>query len=127
MDIWLRVVSEGFAGESLDTPDSISLGQSIKKGNRFFIGYLNNEPAAASTLYLNGDVARLGGMGTLFNFRGNGFQNLMIRHRVQLALNEGCKYIFSDTQPGNNSQKNLERNGFKLAYSRIIFRKISEN
>lgn len=124
LDVWLKVVSEGFADKSLDAPDSISLGQSVKKGNRFFIGYFKNEPAAASALYINGNVARLGGMGTLVNFRGNGFQNIMIRHRVHLALDEGCKYIFSDTQPGNNSQRNLERNGLKLAYIRVIFRKI---
>tara|TARA_B100000497_G_C7371204_1_gene239126 strand:- start:323 stop:463 length:141 start_codon:yes stop_codon:yes gene_type:complete len=42
---------------------------------------------------------------------------------VKYALDKGCEYIFSDTQPGNNSQRNLERNGFKLAYARIIFRK----
>lgn len=27
------------------------------------------------------------------------------------------------TQPGNNSQRNLERCGFKLAYVRGVFRK----
>lgn len=124
LEVWLKVVSEGFAGKQLDEPDAISLGQSVKKGNRFFIGYLSGEPAAASALYINGDVARLGGMGTLVNFRGNGLQKAMVNYRTQLALDEGCSYIFSDTQPGNNSQRNLERNGYKLAYMRMIYRKL---
>ncbi len=124
LDNWLQVVSEGFAGKALEEADDISKGQSIKEGNSFFLAKVNDEYAAASALYTNGEVARLGGMGTLVDFRGKGLQTEMIRHRVNHALEKRCKYIFSDTQPGNNSQRNLERNGFKLAYTRIIFRKL---
>lgn len=121
--LWLQVVSDGFAGKELTEPDTVSLGQSTKTGNRFFIGFVDGRPAAASALYMRGDFARLGGMGTLVQHRGKGLQQAMIRQRLELAIKSGCKLITSDTTPGNNSQRNLERLGFKLVYVRSIMRK----
>jgi len=62
-------------------------------------------------------------MGTLVDFRNKGLQTAMINFRVNMARDLNCQYIFSDIQPGNNSQRNLEKNGFKLAYVRNIVRK----
>lgn len=121
--VWLKVVADSFAGKELEQPDPISLGQSVKRGNRFFVAYLNGVPAGASALYVDRRFARLGGMGTLAQFRGHGIQQAMIRHRMNLAFNLGCDLIISDTQPGNRSQRNLERCGFKLAYVRGIYRR----
>jgi GNAT superfamily N-acetyltransferase len=120
---WLKAVSDGFAEKELSEPDAISLGQSIKKGNRFFVGYLDGNPVSASCLYVQGDFARLGGMATLPAYRGQGFQTAMVKQRLDLALKLGCNIITSDTQPGNNSQRNLERSGFRLIYVRNILRK----
>lgn len=123
LNTWLFTVSNGFAGKELDKPDSISLGQSIKKGNRFFLAYFNGKVAGGSALYLNGKFARLGGMTTLPEFQGRGIQQAMIDFRVNFAKESGSEIISSDTNPGNNSQRNLERLGFKLAYVRGIYRK----
>ena len=123
LQTWLKVVSDAFADKELSEPDEISLGQSQKKGNHFYLSYIDEIPCAASSLYLEGEVARLGGMGTLVDYRGKGLQTAMIQTRLKDALESGAKVIFSDTQPGNNSQRNLERCGFKLAYVRVIFRK----
>lgn len=120
---WRQVVTDGFAGVARPEPDLCSKGQSVKKGNRLFLAYSDNQAVAASTLYLRNDYARLGGMTTLAEHRGQGWQKVMIAHRVDTALSAGCQFITSDTLPGNGSQRNLERMGFKVAYVRTILKK----
>lgn len=117
-------MSDGFAGKELNDPDLISLGQSTKKGNNFFIGYVDQVPVSASCLYVHNKFARLGGMTTLSRYQGLGFQSEMIRLRIKMALESKCTHIISDTQPGNQSQSNLEKSGFRIIYTRNILRKI---
>lgn len=120
---WSRVVANGFAGRELPEPDLITQGQAVKSGNRFFIGYVGENPVAGASLYVNGKFARLGGMTTLAAHQGRGFQTKLIESRIDTALAAGCEIITSDSVPGNNSQRNLERLGFKLAYVRATYRK----
>jgi hypothetical protein len=120
---WIKVVSDGYAGRATVEPDVVAQGQSIKDGNHFFLAYLHDEVAAAASVYVNGTLANLGGMATLLPFRCMGLQQMLLKHRLDFARAMNCSVIISDTDPGNQSQRNLERSGFNLAYVRGIYRR----
>ena len=61
----------------------------------------------------------LGGAGTLPEFRGRGLQTALLRVRMAAAAAAGCEYAAVVTQGGTTSQRNAERLGFRVAYSKV--------
>jgi len=59
------------------------------------------------------------GAGTLTEFRGRGLQTALLRARMSAAVEAGCEYAVVVTQGGTPSQRNVERLGFRVAYSKV--------
>jgi ribosomal protein S18 acetylase RimI-like enzyme len=59
------------------------------------------------------------GAGTLAEFRGRGLQTALLRARLAAAAEAGCEYAVVVTQGGTVSQRNCERLGFCVAYSKV--------
>jgi ribosomal protein S18 acetylase RimI-like enzyme len=64
-------------------------------------------------------VFALCGAGTLAEFRGRGLQTALLRARMAAAVEAGCEYAVVVTQGGTTSQRNAERLGFRVAYSKV--------
>jgi hypothetical protein len=64
-------------------------------------------------------VFALCGAGTLAEFRGRGLQTALLRARMAVAAGAGCEYAVVVTQGGSASQRNAERLGFGVAYSKV--------
>src|SRR6266568_701464 len=64
-------------------------------------------------------VFALCGAGTLAEFRGRGLQTALLRARMAAAAEAGCEYAMVVTQGGTTSQRNAERLGFRVAYSKV--------
>jgi len=64
-------------------------------------------------------VFALCGAGTLAGFRGRGLQTALLRARLGAAVEAGCEYAVVVTQGGTTSQRNAERLGFRVAYSKV--------
>lgn len=64
-------------------------------------------------------IFALGGAGTLSEFRGLGLQTALLRVRMAAAASAGCEYAAVVTQGGTTSQRNAERLGFRVAYSKV--------
>lgn len=64
-------------------------------------------------------VFALCGAGTLAEFRGRGLQTALLRARMAAAIEAGCEYAMVVTQGGTTSQRNAERLGFRVAYSKV--------
>jgi ribosomal protein S18 acetylase RimI-like enzyme len=70
-------------------------------------------------------VFALCGAGTLADFRGRGLQTALLRARMAAAVEAGCEYAVVVTQGGTTSQRNAERLGFRVAYSKAtVIRKL---
>ena len=54
-------------------------------------------PAGTGAVYIDGDVAWTDFGATSPAFRQRGSQSSLLRHRVQYALDHGCKQIFACT------------------------------
>ena len=67
----------------------------------------------------NANIAVLFGT-TVPEFRGRGVQTALINRRLWAAVQQGCEYAVVSTTPGRGSQRNMERCGFHLAYSKIV-------
>jgi ribosomal protein S18 acetylase RimI-like enzyme len=59
------------------------------------------------------------GAGTSAEYRGRGLQTALLRVRLAAAAGAGCEYAVVVTQGGTTSQRNCERLGFRVAYSKV--------
>jgi ribosomal protein S18 acetylase RimI-like enzyme len=63
-------------------------------------------------------IVALAGAGTLPEFRNRGLQTALLRHRMKAAAEAGCELAVIVTQGGTTSQRNAERLGFTVAYTK---------
>jgi GNAT superfamily N-acetyltransferase len=109
-----------------DAPDSVrSLFELLydAEGAAVFLATRGGAVAACGGITHAGDVAVLSGDGTLEAFRGLGLQNALIRTRCAYARELGCELAMSSTVPGSSSQRNYERQGFRVAYTKALLTK----
>jgi GNAT superfamily N-acetyltransferase len=64
-------------------------------------------------------VAVLAGASTVPAWRGRGAQGALLRARLAHAASIGCDLAMMGAAPGSASQRNGERAGFRIAYTRI--------
>jgi ribosomal protein S18 acetylase RimI-like enzyme len=64
-------------------------------------------------------VFALCGAGTLADYRGRGLQTALLQARMEAAVKAGCEYAVVVTQVGTTSERNAERLGFRVAYSKV--------
>ena len=83
-----------------------------------FFAEIENEPIATGTLYIYDDVAILAGASTIPEQRKKGAQTALLAARLKHAFEKGCKVAILDAHPGSLSQRNAEKNGFQIAYTR---------
>jgi hypothetical protein len=83
-----------------------------------FIAELNAEPMATGTLYIYDGAAILAGASTIPEQRKKGAQTALHEARLNYALKNGCTIAIMDALPGSQSQRNAEKNGFRIAYTR---------
>ena len=99
-----------------------SLIASINPGFEHFLAYENRTPVSAAILVTHGDFAYLGWAGTAEEHRGKGGQNALIKARLNRAAELGCHIACSETLTMlKTSFGNLERNGFKTVYKKLVF------
>jgi len=80
-------------------------------------------PIATGSLSLHGNVALLAGASTVPGARGRGAQRALLAARLRFAAEQGCTLAMMCASPGSTSQRNAERNGFRIAYTRIKWHK----
>ena len=63
-------------------------------------------------------TALLAGASTIPGGRRQGAQNALLDARLQTAASNGCDLAMMVAAPGSASQRNAERQGFRIAYTR---------
>jgi GNAT superfamily N-acetyltransferase len=87
-----------------------------------FLAEVDGQPGAAGVLFLNDGVALFGGAATVPEMRRRGLQAALLRARMRYAVEHGCDMAMMVTEAGSQSQRNAERVGFRIAYTRIKWR-----
>jgi GNAT superfamily N-acetyltransferase len=79
-------------------------------------------PGAAGILCLHQGVALFGGASTVPELRRRGLQTALLEARMRYAQEAGCDLAMMVAEAGSNSQRNAQRQGFQVAYTRIKWR-----
>ncbi|MEK6325363.1 MAG: GNAT family N-acetyltransferase [Acidobacteriota bacterium] len=90
-------------------------------GAFFFIAEVEGVPAGGGMMSIHQGVASLGGTGTLPEFRNRGAQKALLLARLAEAAESGCDLAMVAANPGSGSQRNVERLGFRVVYTRTKF------
>jgi hypothetical protein len=93
-----------------------------RKGAVSFTAELSGEPVATGALSIDEGVALLAGASTVPEARNRGAQGALLHARLQYAASAGCDLSMMCAEPGSASQRNAERHGFRIAYTRIKWR-----
>jgi GNAT superfamily N-acetyltransferase len=88
-----------------------------------FLAAIDGHPAAAGALALHQGVALFAGASTEPEFRRRGLQAALLEARMQYAVEHGCDLAMMVAEPGSNSQRNAQRQGFLIAYTRLKWQK----
>ncbi len=127
---WLDTLVEGFAtadgsGEPVDNHDRAAI-HAVMQDFVAAPGFLrygarcSEVPVGAATMRIDDDLALLCGATTLPAARRRGVQAALLTARLRDASRRGCTLAVVTTAPGSMSQRNVERQGFTLAYVRAI-------
>lgn len=79
---------------------------------------------ATGSLGLHDGIALLAGASTVPSARGRGAQSALLAARFQHARARGCTHAMMVTAPGSTSQRNAERSGFRVAYTRTKWQRL---
>jgi GNAT superfamily N-acetyltransferase len=83
-----------------------------------FIAELDGRPGAAGGLSLHDRVALFSGAATEPEVRRHGLQAALLEARLRYAFEHGCDLAMMVAEAGSQSQRNAERKGFRIAYTR---------
>ena len=83
-----------------------------------FFAERDGEPIATAALFMHEGTALLAGASTVPAGRRQGAQNALLDTRLQTAASNGCDLAMMVAAPGSASQRNAERQGFRIAYTR---------
>jgi GNAT superfamily N-acetyltransferase len=90
-------------------------------GAYFFMAEVDGIAAGGGMMSIHQGVASFGGAGTLPEYRNRGVQRALLLARIALAVEMGCDLAMVATAPGSGSQRNVERLGFRIVYTRTKF------
>lgn len=120
--IWADVNARGWAAEQPELFEFLRDFGAMNAERGDFICFLAEHdgiPAAAGSLSISSGVAMLAGAATIPGKRRLGLQHALLAARLKYAENAGCDLAMMGALPGGSSQRNAERNGFRIAYTRI--------
>ena len=83
-----------------------------------FVAERDGEPIATAALFMHDGTALLAGASTIPAGRRQGAQNALLDARLSHAAAHGCDLAMMVAAPGSASQRNAERQGFRIAYTR---------
>jgi hypothetical protein len=119
VDLWAATMAEGWS-EFPEVADFLrDVGQVTARSQSLaFLAELDNKAIATGALTIHGDVALLAGASTIPSARRQGAQLALLEQRLRYAATQGCTIAMMVTLPGSGSQRNAERHGFRIAYTR---------
>lgn len=120
-ELWAVLVANGFSAPEDPSAADMRLGHAAVTApdGRFLIAYVDGRPAGTGELHLDEGIGWLTADTTLPQFRRRGVQGALQRARLELVRDAGCRLALTEAMPGSASQRNMERLGFRIVYTRV--------
>lgn len=117
--LWARTSASGWSTEAPGLSDFMfDFGQISAKSYLAFLAELEGKPISAGGLFIKDDCALLAGASTVPEGRRQGAQLALLDARLRYAAEQGCRIAMMGALPGSQSQRNAEKQGFRIAYTR---------
>lgn len=120
-DLWARTAAEGWREftEIADLMPGLMRIAVAAEGTHPFLAECEGRAIATGSLVIHDGVALLAGAATIPEWRNRGAQRALLEGRLAYAARAGCDLAMMCAEPGSASQRNAERQGFRVAYTRI--------
>ena len=121
-ELWIHTTGQGFTGQEFPPQeDTAILSPNFYAANATcFFAWIDGQPAGGGGMYIHEGVVEFGGASTRPAFRKRGVQTALLHARMDAARKAGCDLALVVTAPGEESQRNVERAGFRLAYTKVV-------
>jgi len=120
-ELWSRISAKGWAHDHPELEEFLLQFGAMtadREQSVCFLGEVDGQPGAAGVLSMHEGVALFGGSSTVPELRRRGLQAALLEARMRYACEHGCDLAMMVAWIGSNSQRNAERKGFKIAYTR---------
>ncbi|MEM7263251.1 MAG: GNAT family N-acetyltransferase [Planctomycetota bacterium] len=124
VDLWAKTAARGWSdfGEFLDILREVAEANARVDEAHAFLVERDAEAIAAGGLFIADGTALFAGASTVPEARRQGAQRVLFERRLAAAYDAGCDLAVMIAEPGSSSQRNAQRNGFRIAYSRTKWR-----
>lgn len=121
---WIETSVIGWSADPTfaDIMRSMATVAAANRAMTHFLVEHDGAPIATASLGIHEGVALLAGASTIPDGRNLGAQALLLTARLAEARRRGCDLAMMLTTPGSTSQRNAERRGFRVAYTRTKWR-----
>ena len=123
--LWTSIHARGWSHEHPELAEFLRENGGIsaaRQPNLCFLAEIEGSPGAAAVLCIHQGVALLAGSATVPELRRRGLHRALVEERMRYAFDHGCDLAMMVTEPGSESQRNAERKGFRVAYTRTKWR-----
>jgi GNAT superfamily N-acetyltransferase len=121
-NLWILTSAQGFEGVEVPSQEALNtLAPNFYAANSTcFLALVEGIPAGGGGMYPYEGIVEFGGASTRVAYRRRGVQTALIQARIKAAHEKGIRIAMVLTDPGSHSQRNLDRIGFQLAYTKVI-------
>ncbi len=121
-ELWSRTVAAGFASDEGGIEELARVARPLFRMASAvpFLARVGGEPAGGGVLTLRDGLAALFGTSTVPGRRRMGVQTALLAARLRRAAEAGADLAVCYALPGSGSQRNVERLGFRVAYTKLV-------
>ncbi|MGA8742419.1 MAG: GNAT family N-acetyltransferase [Terracidiphilus sp.] len=120
--LWSDINARGWTHEHPEFEEFVreaGVLMAAREGSPCFLAEIDGTPGAAGALTIHEGVALFGGAATVPEMRRRGLQAALLQERMRYAAEHRCDLAVMVAEAGSNSQRNAERKGFRVAYTRL--------
>ena len=119
-ELWAETMVRGFFERDRLSDAEIEIGRALFRmpGSTAWFGFTGEKPVAAAAASVSEGLLTMFSDSTLPAHRGRGLHRAIINARIAWGAEHGCDTATAATLPGSISQRNYQRAGFQIAYTK---------
>src|SRR6202789_2931521 len=119
--LWVQINARGWGHEHPELADFLGEFGSVAFAREHTVNFLaevGGQPGGQGAMSLYEGVALFAGAATIPKMRRRGLQEALLEARMRYGFEPGYELAMMVTEAGSQSQRNAERKGFHIAYTR---------